>query len=318
MKKLTLLIIPILLFATVSSLLTSCSCKHEWNDATCTTPKTCLLCNEIEGEPLGHKFENATCISPEICSICGTENGKALGHTIIIDAAVEPTCTETGLTEGSHCEACNEIIIPQNDVEKLEHTEGEWEIAEKGVKTLHCAICDKVLDSKYGMIENIYTASDIPDALMNDKFKNVIDLLSKGYLQSGLDISDATTYNDGETYIFYLDNLEFLGDECDDSHLQPRIIYENEAIENNGTPREIFFGYYNPLKSNGYKETVEIIEDIAEALDISDSGLIDNNYSSSSKLATGDYATFTFTNLKLELVVSNTDGTVEIEIVPID
>ena len=61
-----------------------------------------------------------------------------------------------------------------------------------------------------------------------------------------------------------------------------------------------------------------MVEDIAEALDISDSGLIDNNYSSSSKLAIGEYATFTFTDLNLTLTVSNTDGSVEIEIVPID
>ena len=61
-----------------------------------------------------------------------------------------------------------------------------------------------------------------------------------------------------------------------------------------------------------------MVENIAEALDISDSGLIDNDYSSSSKLAIGEYATFTFPNLGLELTVSNTDGTVEIEVIPID
>ena len=80
----------------------------------------------------------------------------------------------------------------------------------------------------------------------------------------------------------------------------------------------MFFEIANPLKSNGYKETVEMVEDIAEALDISDEGLIDNNYSSSSKLAIGEYATFTFPNLDLKLTVSNTDGTIEIEIVPVD
>ena len=172
--------------------------------------------------------------------------------------------------------------------------------------------------SEAGVVDNIHTAADIPNELMNDEFKSVIDLFSKGYSQSGLDIANSTTYDDGETYIFYFDNLEFLEEECDDSHLQPRIIYSKDAIENNGTPSKIYFGYYNPLKSNGYKETVEKVEDIAEALDISDEGLIDNDYTSSSKLAIGDYATFTFTNLKLELTVSNTDGEVEIEIVPMD
>lgn len=173
-------------------------------------------------------------------------------------------------------------------------------------------------DLEIGVIENIHTATDIPDALMNDEFKSVIELFSKGFSQSGLDISNATTYNDGETYIFYLDNLEFLGDECEDDYFQPRIIYSGDAINNDGIPNKLYFEFANPLKSNGYEETVEMVEDIAEALDISDDGLIDNDYSSSSKLAIGEYATFTFPNLGLELTVSNTDGTVEIEIVPIN
>ncbi len=172
-------------------------------------------------------------------------------------------------------------------------------------------------DSEIGVVKHIHSAADIPNKLMNDKFKSVIDLFSKGYSQSGLNISNAIPSDDGKTYIFYLDNLEFLGKECEDGALQPRIIYSGDAINNNGAPDKIFFEIANPLKSNGYKETVKVVEDIAEALGISDWGLIDNDYSSSSAWATGEYATFSFTNLKLELTVSNTDGTVEIEITPI-
>ena len=174
-------------------------------------------------------------------------------------------------------------------------------------------------DLEIGVVENIHTATDIPAELMNDEFKSVIELFSKGFSQSGLDISNATTYDDGETYIFYLEGLEFLGDECEEgSNFSPRIIYNQDAVNNDGIPDKMFFAFANPLKSNGYDETVEMVEDIAEALDISDAGLIDNDYSSSSKWATGDYATFTFPNLNLTLTVSNTDGSVEIEIVPID
>ena len=32
------------------------------------------------------------------------------GHTEVVDAAVPPTCQSEGLTEGSHCSVCNEII----------------------------------------------------------------------------------------------------------------------------------------------------------------------------------------------------------------
>lgn len=34
--------------------LVGCTCNHEWEDATCTEPKTCTKCGKIEGKPLGH------------------------------------------------------------------------------------------------------------------------------------------------------------------------------------------------------------------------------------------------------------------------
>ena len=35
---------------------------HKWNMATCTTPKTCSVCQTTEGEPNGHTFENGECV----------------------------------------------------------------------------------------------------------------------------------------------------------------------------------------------------------------------------------------------------------------
>ena len=34
---------------------------HNWADANCEEPKTCILCGETQGDELGHKFENGTC-----------------------------------------------------------------------------------------------------------------------------------------------------------------------------------------------------------------------------------------------------------------
>lgn len=39
--------------------------KHVWAEATCTEPKTCTVCGETEGEPLGHDFVDG------ICTVCG-------------------------------------------------------------------------------------------------------------------------------------------------------------------------------------------------------------------------------------------------------
>ena len=43
-------------------------------------------------------------------------------HTIVIDEAIDATCTTTGLTEGSHCSSCGEILIKQEVIEALGHT----------------------------------------------------------------------------------------------------------------------------------------------------------------------------------------------------
>ena len=61
----------------LANLLPKPECEHEWVEASCESPKTCSLCNAIEGE--------------------------ALGHTEEIVAGKSATCTEAGLTEGKKC-----------------------------------------------------------------------------------------------------------------------------------------------------------------------------------------------------------------------
>lgn len=64
------------------------------------------------------------------CSDCGdsyiTNEVAALGHKVMIDFSVAATCTETGLTEGEHCEQCNKVLVAQAVIPATGHdfTEG--------------------------------------------------------------------------------------------------------------------------------------------------------------------------------------------------
>ena len=39
----------------------SCAAGHDFTDATCTTPKTCKVCDTTEGEVLPHEYVNGVC-----------------------------------------------------------------------------------------------------------------------------------------------------------------------------------------------------------------------------------------------------------------
>lgn len=88
------------------------------------------------------------------CMVCNAEISRetktipATGHKWVIDAAVAPTCTQTGLTEGKHCSVCNTVLTPQTTVEKLPHSWDDGVVTreptctEAGVKTFTCSQCN--------------------------------------------------------------------------------------------------------------------------------------------------------------------------------
>ena len=55
----------------------------------------------------------------ERCTTC--DYSAAFEHNHTFDAAKAPTCTESGLTAGSHCSICNEVFVAQTEVDPLGH-----------------------------------------------------------------------------------------------------------------------------------------------------------------------------------------------------
>ena len=84
------------------------------------------------------------------CVFCKTateeETIDATGHNVVVIDGVAPTCTEAGLTEGKHCEACGEVFVAQETVADLGHDYDSIVTAptceENGYTTHSCTRCD--------------------------------------------------------------------------------------------------------------------------------------------------------------------------------
>ena len=85
---------------------------HSWQDATCTTPRTCSVCRLTEGTENGHSWLDATCTEPKTCSVCQLTEGEPVDHLMVHLETVPPTCSAEGydLYECDYCdyqEKCN-------------------------------------------------------------------------------------------------------------------------------------------------------------------------------------------------------------------
>ena len=72
------------------------------------------------------------------------------GHVEVVNAAVAPTCTETGLTEGRSCANCDVVMVAQQVISALGHTQVvdvavEPDCTNTGLtEGSHCSVCGEV------------------------------------------------------------------------------------------------------------------------------------------------------------------------------
>jgi hypothetical protein len=116
------------------------------------------------------------------CTVCHTvlESGSIdkIAHTPATDAAVEATCSATGLTEGSHCSVCNAVITAQQVVAKKEHTIVVDAAVEATCNSTglsegnHCSVCNATLVAQRVTSKLTHNLSvkitDIPETCTDD------------------------------------------------------------------------------------------------------------------------------------------------------
>ena len=117
---------------------------------------------DSDGNPVYTVDKKATCAESGLesihCERCNdTKNAKtiaATGHKEVKDAAVAATCTTDGLTEGSHCFVCNEVLTAQQVIPAAGH-DAVTDAAVAATCTTdgltegsHCSVCNTVLTAQ--------------------------------------------------------------------------------------------------------------------------------------------------------------------------
>ena len=122
--------------------------KTDAKEPTCTAEGnnayyTCSVCGKVFKDEAGTQ---PTTVEAE------TLEKKA--HTPVVDAAVAATCAKTGLTEGSHCSVCNEVLVAQKVVDKIPHTVVVDAAVEPTYSSTgltegkHCSVCNEVIEKQ--------------------------------------------------------------------------------------------------------------------------------------------------------------------------
>lgn len=170
----------------------SSDCDHQFDEWAVKSEPTCAK----EG------------VKERTCSLCGeteTEQIAKRAHTVEEDPGKPATCTENGLTDGTHCSVCGAVIKKQ-EVIKASHKYKDTVVAatpEADGYTLHeCTVCGDSYKDKYTKYKESGTTSgkgtkDAPYLVSSEKdLKNLSSYLKKAglYFRQTCDITLTGTW----------------------------------------------------------------------------------------------------------------------------
>ena len=190
----------------------------------------CSICNTVIAEQhevpiISHKYDDKY---DEYCNVCNYKNpNPECSHSeVTLLASKSATCTESGLTEGSKCQKCGEILIAQEVINPTGHGEYLKKIdakdatfdGEGNVEYWECSKCGKCYNDALSTNE-ISKSSTVISIIPSYTIKFIYDLdqgiyEEKRYSQNvdlflnSISVDVATGYRFNGWY----DNQSFAGD----------------------------------------------------------------------------------------------------------
>ena len=131
-----------------------------------------------------------------IQSFSGTEEETCEHKNIVTDPRKEPTCTETGLTEGSHCGDCNAVLAEQKVIPATGHKEvidpavAPTETTPGKTESKHCSVCNAILVAQKEIPPTGKTPTDNTGSGTNTSTENTT---GDALLKTGTQITDKKT-----------------------------------------------------------------------------------------------------------------------------
>ena len=224
LKRTLILIMCVILSLTMAFLLTSCEeeespsesqHEHSYGEFMIAKEPTCT--------ESGEKIKACSCGDKVI------EKIEARGHIEEAIARVEPTCTETGLTEGKKCSVCGEILVAQEIIDATgEHKfEGSY----------NCTVCNvKVYNESQGLK---YTLSNDETYYIVTRIGNCTDTrVVIPYTYEGLpvkEIGERAFYDcDSLKSVIIPDSVTTIGDDAFSSCYSLKSVIIGNSVESIG------------------------------------------------------------------------------------
>ncbi|MBO5315770.1 MAG: trypsin-like peptidase domain-containing protein [Clostridia bacterium] len=177
----------------------------------------CSYCNSITYTPIpkaDHTYKSSTITKPATCKETGEKTAqcancsqkivesipKTNDHAPIIDDAVQATCTATGLSQGSHCRVCNQVLTEQSVTPMVPHNLTETitkkaTSTQSGTKMFSCTNCSYSKTESYSLkpltSEEIYSVAE----------KSVGEIKTYRKSGSGLALGTAFVYSADGTVV---------------------------------------------------------------------------------------------------------------------